>query len=105
MLNQSGQSLMNESNLNQSMTSEAAVAKLEENLRTLGLLNARLQEDNTRLRKERDHYRNEANKQSQPLDESRLVKVQEEKETLENEKKALQRKLESLSKEQPQGLK
>jgi hypothetical protein len=59
---------MNESNLNQSMTSEAAVAKLEENLRTLGLLNARLQEDNTRLRKERDHYRNEANKQSQPLD-------------------------------------
>jgi hypothetical protein len=31
--------------------------------------------------------------------------VQEEKETLENEKKALQRKLESLSKEQPQGLK
>lgn len=68
LLNQSGQSFMNESNLNQSMTSEAAVAKLEENLRTLGLLNARLQEDNTRLRKERDYYRGEASRQSQPLD-------------------------------------
>lgn len=58
MLNQSGNSSITDSFMNQSITSEAAMMKLEENLRSLSTMNSKLQEDNTRLRRERDFYRN-----------------------------------------------
>lgn len=58
------QSMSNASNsfMNASITSEAAMLKLEENLESLSRINAKLQEDCTRFRKERDYYRNEFNK-------------------------------------------
>lgn len=65
MFNQSALSAASsiaDSSMNQSITSEAAMLKLEDNLRTLSEMNTKLQEDNTRLRRERDYYRNEASK-------------------------------------------
>ena len=41
----------NNSSMNNSMTSEAAMAKLEDNLANLSKINAKLQQDNSRVRK------------------------------------------------------
>lgn len=49
----------NSSSLNCSITSEAAILKLEENLEQLTRINLKLQEESARLRKERDYYRTE----------------------------------------------
>lgn len=62
MMNRSGTTSVADSSMNYSMTSEAAMMKLEDNLRSLSVLNAKLQEDTTRLRRERDYYRTEAAK-------------------------------------------
>ena len=60
VLNQTGNSVVSDSMMNQSITAEMAILKLEENLQTLETVNAKLNEDNTRLRRERDHYRGES---------------------------------------------
>ena len=57
VLNLSANSAITESFLNQSISSEAAMMKLEENLRNLTEMNGKLTEDTARLRRERDHYR------------------------------------------------
>ena len=56
-LNLSANSAVTESFLNQSINSDTAMLKLEENLRHLSAMNDKLTEDNARLRRERDHYR------------------------------------------------
>ena len=73
--------------------------KLEENLRSLSMMNEKLQEDTTRLRRERDYYKNEASKLNVQLktaespkmeqsnylsDNSVLYRFKEENETLQN---------------------
>ena len=50
-MNQSNISSIPDSSMNQSMTSEAALMKLEENLQKQCMLNEKLHEDNTRLRR------------------------------------------------------
>ena len=51
------------------------MAKLEENLRALTGVNEKLQEDNTRLRRERDFYRNEASKLNKELKQNEANKT------------------------------
>ena len=109
-LNQSNMSSLPDFSMNQSMTSEAALTKLEENLRSLSVVNEKLTEDNTRLRRERDYYRSEASKLNNQVKEQQVNKMQQsnymnindnsvlyryqtENETLQNEKKALMKKL------------
>lgn len=48
---------MSQSNLNDSMTSEAALMALENKVREIGLKNKEILSENDRLRGERDKYR------------------------------------------------
>lgn len=56
LINQSINSAYSDS-FNHTITSEVALAKLEENLYSLQQINNKLQEDSTRLRRERDYFK------------------------------------------------
>ena len=91
-------SFLSISNMNQSMSEYVMIKMLEEDLVKIRELNKKIEDENIRLRRERDEERSRNMSKSNTNFESEIVyRLKEENEKLMNEKNALSRKIESLS--------